>query len=105
MTPLPKRDDIDVAVALGLLLVAAITHLTAQPQYCCRDCCPQCAALDFYREEIPDRAALAVGKALTGPVDWLMDGGHINWPYLVQFWNVPDTHTCNPSDEAALITV
>ena len=106
---LPKPQDIDATVALGLLLVAAIEHLTSQQQFCCRACCPQCAALEYYREQVPHIADCAVSFALTQPdsVDWLMadDTDHINWPYLVACWNVPEGHVCNSADGAALTTV
>lgn len=107
---LPNTADIDATVALGLLLIAAIGHLTAQPHFCCRECCPQCAALNYYRDQVPHIADLAVDFALTEPVDWLMDTDGqgtktINWPYLVQFWIVPDTHQCNAAPQAALTTM
>lgn len=91
---LPDPDDIHSGHALGLLITGAIVHLTAK-DYCCPTCCPSCSALDFYRTQ-PVIADTAVGLALGQQrLDWMMDDGTLNWPYLVQFWQTPPEHVCH----------
>jgi len=92
---IPDLKTIHPGHALGLLIAAALDHLTTRP-WCCPLCCPQCVAANFYQEqaaEVADQAvALALGEQQCQ--DWQHHDGSINWPYLVQFWDPPADHTC-----------
>lgn len=93
---LPKPHDVDPAVALGLLIIGAIDHLIATGT-CCTTCCPLCAALLYYHDQLPVVADTGVEKALNGQFrDWQLDDATLNWPYLVQHWTVSDAsaHVC-----------
>lgn len=81
--------------ALGMLIIAAIEHLTAR-SYCCPFCCGQCMALNFYYENPGTGPEAAVSMALNGQrPDWLMpEDGTVNWSYLYQFWSPPAEHVC-----------
>lgn len=97
---IPSPPVVDAAVALGLLLIAAIDHLTAS-SFCCPACCPACAALDFYQNTQIADTATALALAGQHPT-WQMADEMINWPYLNQFWNAPSEHACHDDNSPAV---
>lgn len=87
-----SASELDASSALGLLLHAAIEHLT-KTGICCTRCCERCTALLFYRDTSPHIITIAVRAGHPGePALWQFPDGELNWPYLNQFWAAEDTH-------------